>query len=70
MFLNVEIGEYRCSNQPKSPSPNNETLCAISDMMGSQSLPPVIITVDFGDGSGVQVWFFISCFHHRKPKIF
>ena len=53
MHLSVELGEYRCSHDASGT--NNETLCAIKDMDGKQALPPVIIRVDFGDGSGEQV---------------
>ena len=53
--MTVELGEYRCSNKPVS-GPNDENLCALyTNSDGSQALPPVTITVDFGDGSGEQV---------------
>ena len=63
MFLTIELGEYRCSS--KSPSTtageddegdNDETICALIDREKRQSKAPVKITVDFGDGSGEQLW--------------
>ena len=56
MSLVVEFGEYRCSSTNSS---NAESVCALKDTSASdtgQSLPPVVITVDFGDGSGEQYW--------------
>ena len=56
MNLVIEFGEYRCSATNTS---NAETVCALKDTSASdtgQSLPPVVITVDFGDGSGEQYW--------------
>ena len=56
MSLVIEFGEYRCSSTNSS---NAETVCALKDTSASdtgQSLPPVVITVDFGDGSGEQYW--------------
>ena len=52
----VEVGEYRCSS---TNSTNAEAICALKDLSGAdtgQSMPPVVITVDFGDGSGEQRW--------------
>ena len=56
MSLVVEFGEYRCSS---TNTTNAEAVCALKDTSASdtgQSLPPVVITVDFGDGSGEQYW--------------
>jgi hypothetical protein len=52
MQVVLEIGEYVCSSLIGT---NNETICALSDFNGNQSMPPVNITIDFGDGSGEQV---------------
>lgn len=56
MFL--QFGEYVCSGLPQNGVSNNITGCAIDDVYGGsgQSMPPVIITVDYGDGSGEQKW--------------
>ena len=57
MFL--QFGEYACSGYPPADGvTNNMTACAINDEYGQsgQSLPPVIITIDYGDGSGEQKW--------------
>ena len=57
MSLVLEIGEYRCSATTESANgKNNEVLCAITDGGGVQVLPPVNITVNFGDGTGEQLW--------------
>ena len=57
MSLIVEIGEYRCSATTESSvGKNNEVLCAITDGLGVQALPPVNISVNFGDGTGEQLW--------------
>ena len=57
MMLIVELGEHRCSATTQSSSgSNNEVLCALKDSQGDQVLPPVKITVNFGDGSGEQDW--------------
>ena len=53
MYLNVELGEYRCSTKPGDQGNQN---CALNDGNGKGSLPPVQIRVDFGDGSGEQLW--------------
>ena len=53
MFVTIEFGEYRCSGNNETD--NDETICAIADTNGDQAMPPVRITVDFGDGSGPQV---------------
>ena len=53
MFLAIEFGEYKCSS---TNGTNAEFICAIADGNGSQAMPPVVITVDFGDGSGEQKW--------------
>ena len=55
MFLSVEMGEYRCSNAV-SRSGNDERICALKDSQEAQSKAPVRVTVDFGDGSGEQLW--------------
>ena len=58
MSLVLEFGEYRCSSKDLRFS-NSETVCGLKDTSASdtgQSLPPVVITVDFGDGSGEQYW--------------
>ena len=57
MYLSVELGEYKCSNRVHQGK-NDHTICAIKDSDGNQAMPPVEITVDFGDGSGEQV----SCY--------
>ena len=49
MYLNVELGEYRCSSAPRQQE------CGLKNNEG-RSKPPVKIRVDFGDGSGEQVW--------------
>ena len=62
MFLTVELGEYRCSSktplteQDDGEGDNDETICALIDQEKRQSKAPVRITVDFGDGSGEQLW--------------
>ena len=55
MSLSLMIGEYTCTG---SDAQNNQTHCALNDNKGGsgQSMPPVVITVDFGDGSGEQQW--------------
>ena len=55
MLLTVELGEYRCSSS-KLVGSNDETICALKDSQDGQSMAPVRITVDFGDGSGEQLW--------------
>ena len=57
----MDIGEYRCekNNDTASSQINTNGICSLSDQPSAgsgQSLPPVIITVDFGDGSGEQKW--------------
>ena len=53
----MEFGHHRCSSTTSSPiGGNNEVLCAIKDAAGGQSLPPVEIVVNFGDGTGEQRW--------------
>lgn len=57
MSLVIEFGEYRCSSD--SSGDNDETICALRDLSSAdtgQSMPPVVIVVDFGDGSGQQMW--------------
>ena len=57
MSLVIELGEYRCSST--SSGDNDETLCALKDLSPAntgQSMPPVFLVVDFGDGSGQQFW--------------
>ena len=54
MDVTVEMGEYKCSNVANSDG-NDWTKCAIADSAGNQAMPPVEITVDYGDGSGEQV---------------
>ena len=56
MLLVVELGEHRCSATSASSAGNDETLCAIVDGGGKQALPPVNISVNFGDGTGEQLW--------------
>ena len=56
MLLVVELGEHRCSATTASSAGNDETLCAIVDGGGKQALPPVNISVNFGDGTGEQLW--------------
>ena len=56
MFLTVELGEYRCSSKTASEEENDENICALIDKENGQSKAPVKITVDFGDGSGEQLW--------------
>ncbi len=52
----VEVGDYTCSKVMGVSAPfNNESICALRDAFGAQSMPPVIITIDYGDGSGEQV---------------
>ena len=53
----IEFGDYTCSKATGAVTMdgNNETICALKDSFGNQSMPPVNITVDFGDGSGEQV---------------
>ena len=61
MEVIVEVGEYTCSKVTGASSPfNNETICALKDAFGNQSMPPVNITIDFGDGSGEQVRMVLS----------
>jgi hypothetical protein len=56
MQLVVEVGEHRCSSTGSSANgENNEMLCAINNA-GAQVLPPVNITINFGDGTGEQLW--------------
>ena len=58
MSIVIEVGEYRCSSKIASNG-NDETICALKDISAAdsgQSMPPVIIRVDFGDGSGEQIW--------------
>ena len=55
----LQFGEYICTAMSGwTESPNNVSACAIQDVYGGsgQSMPPVIITVDYGDGSGEQKW--------------
>ena len=57
LFVTVELGDYKCSSASSSAlAKNDETLCALKDKTGEQSLPPVNISVNFGDGSGEQRW--------------
>ena len=55
MHLFIEVGEYRCS-PVTSTSGNDESQCALFDSQSSsQARPPVVIMVNYGDGSGEQV---------------
>ena len=56
MYLTVELGEYRCSSKVPSEGENDERSCALIDKKQGQSKAPVRITIDFGDGSGQQLW--------------
>ena len=56
MYLTIELGEYRCSSKPPTSGENDETNCSLIDQEGRQSKAPVKIIVDFGDGSGEQIW--------------
>jgi hypothetical protein len=57
MEVIIEFGDYTCSKATGvgTADGNNETICALKDAFGNQSMPPVNITIDFGDGSGEQV---------------
>ena len=70
MYLSVELGEYKCSNRVHT-GVNDHTKCAIMDSDGNQAMPPVEITVDFGDGSGEQVNFHLNSiisFYNSKAQ--
>ena len=57
MSVVIEFGEYRCSSD--SSGNNDETICALKDLSSAetgQSMAPVFLVIDFGDGSGQQIW--------------
>ena len=55
--LEVSFGEYVCKAE-NGTGDNMAAICALKDSQGTrlQSMPPVLITVDYGDGSGEQIW--------------
>jgi hypothetical protein len=55
VYIFIELGEYRCSAVTAGAGGNDETQCALSSSSG-QARPPVVVTVNYGDGSGEQVW--------------
>jgi len=57
MSVVVEFGEYRCSSD--SSGDNDETICALKDLSSAkagQSMAPIFLVIDYGDGSGQQFW--------------
>lgn len=61
MQVIVEVGDYTCSKVMGVSAPfNNESICALRDAFGAQSMPPVNITIDYGDGSGEQVRMYLT----------
>lgn len=58
MNLELSFGEYKCSSVNSTGTKAREAICALSDLKDGSgwSMPPVEITVDFGDGSGEQKW--------------
>ena len=58
VMLEVSFGEYVCKPE-NGTGDNMHAICGIKDNSGTRSgisMPPVRITVDYGDGSGEQIW--------------
>ena len=56
--LEVSFGEYVCKHE-NGTGDNMHAICGLKDSSGAgsgNSMPPVLITVDYGDGSGEQIW--------------
>ena len=58
----LSIGDYKCQKS-NGTGANAVGICALYDTgfmdvtsSSGQSMPPVVITVDYGDGSGEQMW--------------
>ena len=55
VMLEVSFGEYVCKAE-NGTGDNMHALSGIKDNSGSRTGISVLITVDYGDGSGEQIW--------------